>query len=189
MSKDLTALKTAIIENFGTPCAVIDLDVVERNIAKAQSRCDKAGLINRPHIKTHKSPELAHMQIAAGARGITCQKLGEAAIMANAGITDIIIATNVLGAARSGRLAALQKRVSLKVCADNPVSLTEYSKAATSAERPMDILIECDTGQLRAGVETPGEALKLAETIKNDPMLNFVGLLFYPSLESQDYLN
>lgn len=184
MSKDLTKLKTSIIENFGTPCAVIDLDVVERNIAKAQSLCDKAELINRPHIKTHKSPELAQMQIAAGARGITCQKLGEAEIMANAGITDIIIATNVLGAARSGRLAALQKKVSLKVCADNPVSLTEYSKAAASAERPMDILIECDTGQLRAGVETPGEALKLAEIIKNDPMLNFVGLLFYPSLES-----
>jgi D-serine deaminase-like pyridoxal phosphate-dependent protein len=184
MSKDLTALKNDIIGNFGTPCAVIDLDVVERNIAKAQSLCDKAGMINRPHIKTHKSPILAQMQLAAGARGITCQKLGEAEIMANAGITDIIIATNVLGAARSGRLAGLQKRVSLKVCADNPVSLSEYSKAAASAERPMDVLIECDTGQLRAGVETPREALRLAEIIKNDLMLNFVGLLFYPALDS-----
>ena len=64
MTKELAELKTAIIENFGTPCAVIDLDIVQRNIAKAQSRCDFAGLINRPHIKTHKSPLLAKMQLA-----------------------------------------------------------------------------------------------------------------------------
>lgn len=177
-------LKDSIIENFGTPCAVIDLDIVDRNIANAQSLCDKAGLANRPHIKTHKSPILAQMQLDAGARGITCQKLGEAEVMANAGITDILIATNLLGAARSGRLAALQKRVPLKVCADNPVSLTEYSKAATTAKRKLDVVIECDTGQLRAGVETPLEVIKLAQIIKADPMLNFAGLMFYPALDS-----
>lgn len=184
MTEERTALKSAIIENFGTPCAVIDLDIVDRNIAKAQSLCDSAGVLNRPHIKTHKSPLLAQMQIDAGARGITCQKLGEAEVMANAGITDIIVATNLLGAARSGRLAALQRRLPLKVCADNTVSLAEYSKAATSAERPLDVLIECDTGQLRAGVETPKEALMLAQIIKDDPMLNFAGLLFYPALDT-----
>lgn len=179
-----TALKAAIIENFGTPCAVIDLDVVDRNIAKAQSLCDDARLLNRPHIKTHKSPILARSQIAAGAQGITCQKLGEAEVMANAGIRDILIATNLLGAARSGQLAALQKRVPLKVCADNPVSLAAYSQAATDANRVLDVVIECDTGQLRAGVETPEQALSLAKVIKADPMLNFAGLMFYPSLES-----
>jgi len=180
----LETLKTDIIENFGTPCAVIDLDVVERNIAKAQSCCDDAGVANRPHIKTHKSPVLAHMQINAGAQGITCQKLGEAEVMANAGITDILIATNLLGAARSGKLAALQKRVALKLCADNPVSIGEYSKAAAQANRAIDVLIECDTGLQRAGVETPDEALVLAEMINNDPMLNFAGLLFYPTTNS-----
>lgn len=183
MTQDIKKLKATIIETFGTPCPVIDLDIVERNIAIAQAHCDKAGLANRPHIKTHKSPILANMQIAAGAKGITCQKLGEARVMANAGITDIIIATNVLGAARSGQLAQLQKRVSLKVCADNPVSLAEYAKAAVQAERAIDVLIECDTGQLRAGVETPDAALKLAQIIKAEPMLNFAGLLFYPSLD------
>ena len=91
------ALKQAIIEQFGTPCAVVDLDVVDRNIAKLQSLCDAAGLANRPHIKTHKSPFLAQRQMATGAIGITCQKLGEAEIMAAAGITDILIATNILG--------------------------------------------------------------------------------------------
>ena len=179
----MTALKTAIIENFGTPCPVIDLDVVERNIARAQSRCDAAGLANRPHIKTHKSPIIANMQIAAGAKGITCQKLGEAEVMANAGITDIVIATNLLGAARSGRLAALQRRVALKVCTDNPVSLAAYAEAAKQAERVLDVMIECDTGQKRAGVETPAEALSLAEIIRDDPWLNFAGILFYPPLD------
>lgn len=183
MTEDVNKLKTEIIERFGTPCAVIDLGIVERNIARAQLLCDKAGVANRPHIKTHKSPILANMQIAAGAQGITCQKLGEAEVMADAGITDIVIATNLLGAARSGRLSALQQRVPLKVCADNSVSLVEYSKAATQADRPLDVLIECDTGQFRAGVETPVDALALAQIIKDDPMLNFAGLLFYPPLD------
>jgi D-serine deaminase-like pyridoxal phosphate-dependent protein len=184
IGEDKPVVKTAIIERFGTPCAVIDLDVVERNIEKAQRLCDVQGLANRPHIKTHKSPVLAKMQIAAGARGITCQKLGEAEVMADAGITDILIATNILGAARSGRLAALQHRLPLKVCADNPVALAAYSEAAAQAGWPMDVLIECDTGQKRAGVETPEAALSLARTIREDPHLNFGGLLFYPVLDT-----
>ena len=184
MNKATSALKTEIIENFGTPCSVIDLDVVERNIMRAQTLCEKAGVTNRPHIKTHKSSILAKKQIAAGAKGITCQKLGEAEVMVDAGINDIIIATNLLGAARSGRLASLQQRVALKVCSDNLVSLAAYSDAARQAGRVLDVMIECDTGQKRAGVETPGEALALAQVIRDDSMLNFVGLLFYPSLDS-----
>lgn len=176
-------LKNEIIETYGTPCAVVDLDIVERNIARVQSLCDSAGVANRPHIKTHKSPVFAKMQLAAGAQGITCQKLGEAKVMADSGITDIIIATNLLGAARAGHLAALQRQTSLKVCADNTVTLNAYSKAATDAQRPLDVLVECDTGQKRAGVETPEEALVLAKHIKENPMLHFAGLLFYPPLE------
>ncbi len=183
MDEKATSLKTEIIENFGTPCAVVDLDVMNNNIGNAQKRCDAAGVANRPHIKTHKSPIIAKQQIRVGAKGITCQKLGEAEVMADAGITDIIIATNLLGAARSGQLAALQKRLPLKVCADNPVALAEYAKAAKQADRIMDILIECETGQQRAGVETPAEAMKLAHIIKENPMLHFAGLLFYPSLD------
>ena len=184
MTDAIDRMKMEVIKNFGTPCLIIDLDVVERNIQRAQKLCDEAGVANRPHIKTHKSPLLAKMQIEAGARGITCQKLGEAEVMADAGITDIIIATNLLGAARSGRLAALQRRIALKVCADNPVALDAYSNAARESGRPLDVMIECDTGQKRAGVETPGEALALAQIINNDPMLNFAGLLFYPALDT-----
>ena len=177
------ALKKNIIEQFGTPCAVIDLDVVDRNITRLQSVCNNAGLANRPHIKTHKSPFLARRQLEAGAIGITCQKLGEAEVMAKAGIEDILIATNIMGAARSGRLAALQSRISLKVCADNPVSLAAYAEAGCSAGRPVRVLIECDTGQKRAGVETPNEAMELAKIIRDDPWLEFGGLMFYPPLD------
>ena len=174
------SLKQAIIERFGTPCAVIDLDVVDRNIAHLQSLCDAAGLANRPHIKTHKSPFLAQRQLAAGAIGITCQKLGEAEVMAEAGIGDILIATNIIGAARTGRLAALQRRLPLKICADNPVSLAAYAEAGLAAERPVRVLVECDTGRKRAGVETPAEAVALAAVIRDDPWLEFGGLMFYP---------
>ncbi len=178
----LDSLKSSIISQFGTPCAVIDLDIIKKNILRAQKICDVAGVANRPHIKTHKSPLLAKMQIDAGARGITCQKLGEAEVMAEAGIDDILIATNILGAAKSGRLANLQKRLPLKVCADNQISLREYSIAAKAANRPLDVLIECDTGQKRAGVEEPKEAARLIQLILKDDWLKFTGLLYYPPL-------
>lgn len=184
MPIDTKSLKETLVRTYGTPCTIIDLDIVEKNIIKAQQRCDDAGVANRPHIKTHKSPVLAKMQLQAGAIGITCQKLGEAEVMFQAGITDIVIATNLLGAARSGKLTELQKQVALKVCADNPVTLEEYSKAASQAERILDVLIECDTGQKRAGVETPEQALQLAKIIKLNPWLNLRGLLFYPLLDT-----
>src|SRR6516162_11031569 len=116
-----TPLAGRIAREYGTPCAVIDMDRVERNIVRTQAACDAAGLANRPHIKTHKSPMLAKMQIAAGARGITCQKLGEAEVMAQAGIDDILISYNLLGEEKMARLGALQNQASMTVAADNSV--------------------------------------------------------------------
>ncbi len=186
-------LKSEIARNFGTPAVVVDLDVVERNIARVQQLCDAAGVANRPHIKTHKIPALARKQIEAGARGITCQKLGEAEVMADAGIDDILISYNLIGAARSGRLAQLLKRLAIKVCADNPVTLAAYAESGRAAGWVVDVLIECDTGRKRAGVETAREAVQLAEAVKSDPQLSFKGLLFYPTEQSwpetQSFLN
>ncbi len=82
-----TALAAKIAREYGTPALVIDMDQVERNIARVQAACDAAGVANRPHIKTHKSPYLARLQRDAGARGITCQKLGEAEVMVEGGST------------------------------------------------------------------------------------------------------
>src|SRR5262249_6600588 len=115
-----TSLAARIAREYGTPCAVIDMDRVERNIARIQKACDAADLANRPHIKTHKSPMLAKMQIAAGAQGITCQKLGEAEVMAEAGIDDILISYNLLGEEKMARLGALQAKANMTVAAANP---------------------------------------------------------------------
>ncbi len=92
-----TPLAARIAREFGTPSVVVDLDRVERNIARIQAACDAAGLANRPHIKTHKSPYLAKLQVAAGAKGITCQKIGEAEVMVDGGLDDILISYNLLG--------------------------------------------------------------------------------------------
>ncbi len=177
---NLAALKTQIAREFGTPSVVIDLDVVERNISRVQQICDAAGVANRPHIKTHKVPALAIDQISAGARGITCQKAGEAEVMADAGIDDILVTYNLIGAARSGRLAALRRRVDVTVAADNPVTIAAYAEAARDAGLEIGVAIECDTGRKRAGVETAREAIQLAGLIKQTAGLSFRGLIFYP---------
>src|SRR3974377_1311388 len=110
-----TPLAAKIAREYGTPCAVIDMDKVERNIARVQAACDAAGVANRPHIKTHKSPMLAKMQVAAGASGITCQKLGEAEVMAEAGIDDILISYNLLGDEKMAALGALAAQGNIQV--------------------------------------------------------------------------
>ena len=174
-------LKSEIVSRVGTPAVVVDLDIVDRNIARGQALCDAAGIKSRPHMKTHKNGMLARKQVAAGAIGVACQKLGEAEAMLDAGIEDILICYNILGAARSGRLADVLRRAPLKIAADNPVSLAAYSDAGATARRPVDVLIECDTGRKRAGVETPAEAIALAKIVRDDPHLNFKGLMLYPT--------
>jgi len=177
----IESLKTQIAREFGTPAVVIDLDRVEANIARVQKLCEAAGVANRPHIKTHKSPVLAKMQVAAGARGITCQKLGEAEVMVEGGIDDILISYNLLGEEKVGRLGRLLKRAQIVVAADNPTTLAGLPQAAEIAGRPLGVVIECDTGRKRAGVETAKEAIELAGLIKEHPGLRFDGFLFYPT--------
>src|ERR1700709_2153953 len=131
-----TPLAAKIAREYGTPVAVIDMDRVERNIARVQATCDAAGVANRPHIKTHKSPMLAKLQIAAGAKGITCQKLGEAEVMADAGIDDILISYNLLGDEKMARPRALQPKASMTVAADNYVVIAGVPHAAALTGRP-----------------------------------------------------
>jgi D-serine deaminase-like pyridoxal phosphate-dependent protein len=177
----IATLKERISREFGTPAVVVDLDRVQSNIGRVQALCEARGVNNRPHIKTHKSPVLARMQVAAGASGITCQKLGEAEAMVAGGIEDILVSYNLIGAARSGRLASLRRRADVTICADNPVTLAAYAEAAAVAECPVGVVIECDTGRKRAGVETAKEAIDLARIIRDTEGLEFRGLLFYPT--------
>ena len=176
-----TPLAAKIAREYGTPCAVIDMDRVERNIARIQVACDAAGVANRPHIKTHKSPLLAQMQVAAGAKGITCQKLGEAEIMADAGIDDILISYNLIGDEKMARLAALQAKAHMTVAADNSVVIAGLPQAAASSGRTLSVVVECDTGRKRAGVETPTEAIALAREIAASKGLKFAGFMLYPT--------
>jgi len=176
-----TSLAARIAREYGTPAAVIDLDRVERNIARVQVACDTAGVANRPHIKTHKSPLLARRQIEAGAKGITCQKLGEAEVMADAGIDDILISYNLIGDEKMARLAALQGKANMTVAADNPVVIDGLPKAAAISGRPLSVVIECDTGRKRAGVETPAEAIALARQVAASQGLTFAGFMLYPT--------
>src|SRR5882757_6652195 len=147
-----TPLAAKIARDYGTPAAVIDMDRVERNIARIQAACDAAGVANRPHIKTHKSPMLARMQIAAGARGITCQKLGEAEVMANAGIDDILISYNLIGEEKMARRGALQARAHMAGAVDNSVVIAGRPQAASASGRPLSVVAECDNKRKRAGV-------------------------------------
>ena len=180
----IETLKSEITREFGTPAVVIDLDRVERNIARVQKICDAAGVANRPHIKTHKSPVLAKMQVAAGAKGITCQKLGEAEVMVEGGLDDILISYNLLGTEKMGRLGGLLQRATITVAADNPTVIEGLPAAAQIAGRPLGVVVECDTGRKRAGVETAREAVELARMIKDSPGLRFDGFLLYPTEQS-----
>jgi D-serine deaminase-like pyridoxal phosphate-dependent protein len=176
-----TPLAAKIAREYGTPCAVIDMDKVERNIARIQAQCDAAGVANRPHIKTHKSPMLARKQIEAGAKGITCQKIGEAEIMADAGIDNILISYNLIGEEKTARLAALQAKANMTVAADNSTVIAGLPRAAEISGRPPSVVVECDTGRKRAGVETPREAIALAREIASSNGLTFAGFMLYPT--------
>jgi D-serine deaminase-like pyridoxal phosphate-dependent protein len=176
-----TPLAAKIAREYGTPVAVIDMDRVERNIARVQKACDDAGVANRPHIKTHKSPMLAKLQVAAGAKGITCQKIGEAEVMADAGIDDILISYNLLGEEKMARLGALQAKAHMTVAADNSTVVSSLTLAAAASGRPLSVVVECDTGRKRAGVETPAEAIALARQIADSKGLVFAGFMLYPT--------
>ena len=174
------------IDQLETPVAVVDLDKLEANIAGLQAYLDRHGIASRPHIKTHKIPEIAHMQLAAGAAGITCQKLGEAEVMAQAGIRDIFLPYNILGERKLERLTYLARRVSMSVTADSAVTVRGLSAAAKRAGLTLPVLVECDMGGKRCGVQSPQEAADLARLIAASPGLHFGGLMTFPIPETMD---
>jgi D-serine deaminase-like pyridoxal phosphate-dependent protein len=166
-----------------TPAVTIDLDVVEANIRRAQDRLARRGIANRPHIKTHKIPALAKLQVEGGAVGITCQKLGEVEVFADAGAADDILLTyNILGAQKLERLMALSRRLSrLAVVLDNEVVARGLSEAGRRHDVDVPFLIECDTGFGRNGVQTPEDAVQLARMAGRLPRMQFQGIMTFPN--------
>ena len=176
------------IADLDTPTVLIDIDRVEANLQRAQAHATEQGYALRPHIKTHKLPRFAKRQIELGAVGITAQKLGEAEVMADAGIADIFLPYNILGPRKLARLKALNERVTLSVTADSPDTLFGYAATFTSG-KPLTVLIECDSGGGRCGVQTPAQALALARQIALAPGLRFGGLMTYPPLHGVEKSN
>jgi D-serine deaminase-like pyridoxal phosphate-dependent protein len=170
------------VSTLDTPVATVDLDAVERNIARMQTYCDSHSLAFRPHVKTHKLPAIAHMQLEAGASGITCQKLGEAEVMQAAGIHDILLSFPLVGARKADRLAALAGEGTISVVGDSDVVAVGLSTALEAAGAEVGFLVECDTGFERTGVQTPDAAASLAELVASLPGLRFDGLMTYPTL-------
>jgi len=170
---------TIIKEQIETPALLVDLDVLEKNIELMEAHLKGSKQRLRPHFKTHKSPYIAHLQINAGAKGITCAKLGEAEVLAAAGIKDILIANQVVDPCKIGRLAALANSTRLSVCVDNPHAISALSKAAIECGSTVYVLVEIDVGMDRCGVKTKEEALALAKQITDAEGLVFDGLQAY----------
>ncbi len=168
-----------------TPAVTVHLDVMEDNIRRVQAHLARHGIANRPHIKTHKIPAIGALQMAAGAVGITCQKLGEVEVFADAGVAqDVLLTYNVIGAAKTERLVALARRLSrLAVVLDSEVVARGLSDAASRAAVEIPFLVECDTGFGRTGVQSPEAALELARTAMRLPGLSFDGLMTFPNRE------
>ena len=165
-----------------TPAAIVDLDRLERNLALWQAECDRLGLTNRPHVKTHKCVPIALRQVELGARGVTCQTLFEAETMVEAGIDDVLVPINLLGAAKLARLAALLERAQVTVSTDDGRVLPGLAEAARA--RPLGVLVDCDTGLGRTGVATPQAAAELAGAIARTEGLRFDGFITYPAPEA-----
>ncbi|HEX2527039.1 MAG TPA: D-TA family PLP-dependent enzyme [Geminicoccus sp.] len=168
------------IDDLDTPSVLVDLDRVEANLKRWQDYCDRHGIANRPHIKTHKLVEFARLQVALGAHGIACQKLGEAEVMADAGIDDILIPFNLLGRPKLERAVALAKRIRLILVADHAEVADPIGKAFAEAGMDVEMLVECDTGAKRNGTQSIEETVALARHIAATPGLRFAGLLTYP---------
>ena len=130
------------LSDLETPVLTADLDAIERNVSRMQAYCDEHGVALRPHVKTHKLPELARLQLEAGAVGITCQKLGEAEVMADAGVEDILLSFPLVGEAKAERLASLARRVKMTVVGDSAVVAEGLSAVLARHGVEVDILVE-----------------------------------------------
>src|SRR5437762_8462324 len=125
-----------------TPALLVDLDIIEANIARIVATCRAHGVAWRPHTKANKTPEIEHMQLAAGAIGITCAKLGEAEVMAAAGIRDILIANQIVGPIKIRRLVRLAEHADPIVCVDSIENLIELDEAFGNSGKRLRVAIE-----------------------------------------------
>lgn len=163
--------------DLDTPALVIDLDRVETNIKEMAQRSKETGVRLRPHTKTHKIPEIARLQVDAGAAGITVAKVGEAEVMVAAGFDDVLIAYPIYGAAKLARLQALREKARILVSLDSLEVAESLGRLGRTSGEPIEIYVEVDTGQHRMG-RAPGEpTVDLIKQLAEVDGITIVGLL------------
>lgn len=173
-------MKPKTIHDLETPSILIDLDKMQNNIQRMQAYCDNLGINFRPHIKTHKIPAIAQLQLDAGAIGIACQKVSEAEVFAEAGIMDIQLPYNIVGAKKTQRLAELAKTCKISVSADHATVVSGLATAAKAANSIIHVLVELGTDIQRTGAPVEN-AISIAKQIDAADNLAFEGILLYPS--------
>ena len=166
-------------DEVDTPALLIDLDAFEANLDTMAALLAPTGVKLRAHAKTHKSPVIAHLQIARGAVGQCTQKVAEAEALAWGGVGDILVSNEVVGAAKLARLVALSGIAKVAVCADDPAHVTAIEAAARDAGTRLSVLMEIDVGGHRCGLPPGSAAVELACAIAASPHLRFGGLQAY----------
>lgn len=167
------------LEDVDTPALLLDLDAFEDNLRKMQAFAELYGVALRPHAKAHKCPDIALRQIALGAVGVCCQKVTEAIPFVQAGVQDILISNEVVGRDKLALLARLAGQARFTVCVDHPKALEALSAALDAEHSSVDVLVEVDIGQKRCGVQSPAEAVALAEMAARLPNVRFAGIQAY----------
>lgn len=166
--------------SLNTPVLVIDRDTLQRNIEAMAAFAREKGMALRPHAKTHKSADIAKLQLASGAAGVCCAKLGEAEALAEGGVQNILITSPVVTPQAIARLVALNAKISdLRVVADNPDNVDALAAATKAAGKALDVLVDIDPGIRRTGVSTPEAAVALAQRIAAAETLRFAGVQYY----------
>jgi D-serine deaminase-like pyridoxal phosphate-dependent protein len=167
------------MSDLPTPALVVDRDAVDRNIATMMSALRGHTARLRPHVKVQKSPDLALLQVAAGAIGVTVATVWEAAAMAAGGITDILIANQVVGAAKVRAAAVLARATRLTVAVDDERNIAELSRAAVRAGSTLSVLVELDVGMARCGARSVPDAVRLGQAVERAPGLDLKGIQAY----------
>jgi D-serine deaminase-like pyridoxal phosphate-dependent protein len=167
------------LAELDTPALCLDLDALESNIARMAAHTRAHKVAWRPHAKAHKCPQIALLELAAGAIGITCAKLGEAEVFAAAGVRDILIANQIVGPQKMTRLRALREIADPIVCVDSAEHVAALSHAFAEAPEPLRVLIEIDVGLNRAGTAAGAPVVDLARKIVDSPGLRMAGIMGY----------
>jgi D-serine deaminase-like pyridoxal phosphate-dependent protein len=167
------------INEVDTPALILDLDAFERNLKCLQNAVSRAGVRLRPHAKSHKCPEIALRQIQAGAVGICCQKVSEAAVFVDAGVPDVFITNQVVGEKKVAHALDLATRARIGVLVDDEDQISAFARASAERQVSIDVYLEIDVGMGRCGVVSIERAVAMAQQIDAAPYLNLMGLQCY----------